>query len=434
MSDGPMRDDGAGRGPRGGPVAPWVRRLSAEGSPPRPAAEPATIARAHAGLGAGPVGWAAEHADGLVRALPGADHDAPRVAHARRGWETELLSLLLQLHDTTGADELAVSAALIDEARATARRGDAAVDVVDGVRRLHLCVQDALLTAAATETGPAPARVRRDLRLLADHSERATRALLEAFEVERVVWGDESIGRRTELLTRVVAGGAVTAHDERAAGGGLDGHHLVVLVAEPPHGGGLCALLRDASALLGAPPVATSADEAVVWWWSRPTDVDPGVLRDLAVAAGTGVAVGTSQHGPGGIARSLADARRALTVVAARGDGVVLAEETLIAASLLAEPAAGHRLVARELAGVLGLDARSADLRRTVLAHLRSGGSRQAVAAELRIAPTTVAYRVERFEQLRDRPLSASRLETWVALDLVERAPALLAALSGSEG
>jgi sugar diacid utilization regulator len=187
-------------------------------------------------------------------------------------------------------------------------------------------------------------------------------------------------------------------------------------------------------AVPGTTSLTVRLTSETVVWWARSTAFEPAELDRIARVAVPGdlvVAFGDPHGGSGGIARGYAEARRAASVARSSATRVPsMHADALLTAAVLADRDAALALVTRELGGVLGTDERTVELRRTVLAFLRSGGSRQESASELGIAPTTVAYRIDRFEQLRGRRLREARLETWAALDVVDRAPVLLETLA----
>ena len=429
--------------------APWMCRLRPRGDHPvrRPSAAPAVLARAYADLGAGPVQWAVETAGVLLAELRRSAGDHCGGPACTRSIETELLALLLQLREGRTVSDLQVPQASLDDARRLAREGVPAVVLTEAVWRLHVHVQEAMLAATTSpgdDAGSTDGRVWDDLLLLTRYSELAATALVSAHEDERSR-SDEWSVRRRETIERLVAGEPVATADEDLLGVRLGGHHLVAIATDPAGGAALDAddprVARFAAAvtdlLPGCSLLSASRGSETFLCWSRPRPIvaaDVTEVGRLAVPRGVTIAVGDPHLGPAGVARGYVEARRAATVAAmSERDRPWLHGDVLLTAALLADPVAARQLVSRELVGVVGRDQRSVDLRRTVLLFLRSGGSRQAVAQELGLAPTTVAYRIERFERLRGRRVPDSRLETWAALTVVDLVPSLLDGLSGSE-
>lgn len=432
------------------PRAPWMDRLRPRADRPvrAPSASPAVLTQAYADLGVGPVHWAVETASVLLAELRrSAGHRAGGPA-CSSGIETELLSLLLQLRDRRAVSDLQVTQASLDDARRLAREGAPAVALTEAVWRLHVHVQESMLSATTSlddGNGSADGRVWDDLLLLTRYSELAANVLLSAYEDARSRSGEWSV-RRQETIERLVAGEPVAAADEDLLGVRLGGHHLVAIATDPAGGGALdtddarivsfTAAVTDL--LQGCSLISASLASETFLCWSRPrpiTAADVAAVGRLVVPRGLTIAIGDPHLGPAGVAQGYVEARRAATVASmSERRQPWLHGDVLLTAALLADPGAASQLVSRELAGVMGRDQRSADLRRTVLMFLRSGGSRQSVAQELGVAPTTVAYRIERFERLRGRRVHESRLETWASLAVVDLAPSLLDGLSDSEG
>lgn len=405
----------------------WIHRLRprAEGVV-RPAAGADVLQEALELLGPGPVGWAAEAAAGMAA--------APLTA---RGVESGLLALLLQLHEGRAVGEVVVPEAVLDDARSTARNGVPSTVLVEAVWRRHACVQEAMVATLESGVGRSGWD---DLLLLTRYSEWVATLLLEAYD-DAGTWTDDRAARRREAVGRLLAGEPATGEDEDLVGVRLGGHHLVAVVGgatgeDDPRVGRLARAV--AAELPGCALVVADRPGEVVLWWSRSQPMREGDLDGLArlaVPEGLTLALGDPHPGVSGVARGYAEAGRAATVAAASAQRRPRRHaDVLLVSALLADPDATRALVARELAGVLGHDRRSVELRQTLLLFLRSGGSRQAVGQELGMAPTTVAYRVDRFERLRGRPLQESRLETWAALTVADLVPSLLDELSGSGG
>ncbi|MEI5676086.1 MULTISPECIES: helix-turn-helix domain-containing protein [unclassified Nocardioides] len=431
----------------------WMVRLRPRGD--RIAASSATsdvLARALSKLGPGPVEWAVEAGAELLAELrrSTADYGAP--PSGPRGVETELLSLLLQLYEGRPVGNLRVPDVVLDDARSLAHCGVPSTILVEAVWRRHRLVQESIMAAASaynSDMDDQPDRAEwDDLLRLTRYSEQAARLLLAAYDgADR--WSDERAARRRDAVSRLIDGEPLSAVEEDLIGVRLNGHHLVATVsgASGSEDPSVTRFTRAVSALLPGCSVVSLArardvtvprTHETVLWWSRNhpiTHEELELLRRLAVPDGLAVATGDLHQGAPGVAQSYAEARRAAVVAAiSEKPGPTVHADVLLVSALLADPVATRALVARELAGVLGRDTRSVELRQTLLLFLRSGGSRQAAAQELGMAPTSVAYRVDRFERLRGRPLTDSRLETWLALTVVDLAPSLLDELSGTGG
>ncbi|WP_169589808.1 helix-turn-helix domain-containing protein [Antrihabitans stalactiti] len=76
-------------------------------------------------------------------------------------------------------------------------------------------------------------------------------------------------------------------------------------------------------------------------------------------------------------------------------------------------------LVARELAGIDGLDANSQRLRETLHAYIRNLNSPDAAARSLGVHKNTVRYRIQRIEELLGHDIASRRVQLEVALECV---------------
>lgn len=403
-------------------------------------ADPKILEQARELFGADPVRWAAEVGAGLAAELQRSATASGCAVTALRGVETELLGLLIQLYERRPLAHFQVSEAALDYARVLARDEVPSAVLIDAVWRRHACVQEAMIATLGDDADSVPNRSGwDDLLLLTRYSERAAAQLLAAHDgADR--WFDERAARRTEAVGRLMIGESTSREDEDLIGVRLGGHHLVaVAIGVDADDARVATLAREVSGVLrgGAPVVLDRSGETVLWW-SRSQPMRCEDLRQvgsIAVPNGLTFAFGDPHSGAAGVAQAYAEALRAVKVAAAAGQPRVwLHADALLTSVLMADRAAVRELVARELSGVLGRDRRSVETRQTLLLFLRSGGSRQAVAQQLGVAPTTVAYRVDRFERLRERPLHESRLETWVALSVVDLVPSLLEDLSDNAG
>jgi len=423
----------------------WVLRLRPTvpaGEAPSASAD--VLARALRQLGPDVIGWAVESAQELFRELEKSANGVEIGFVGPGGIENELLSVLLQLEERRSISEFEVSRDALQDARSLARAGLPAVVLNEAVWRLHVRIQDAMQSVAAPAVadgsdltgGEVSSAGWDDLLRLTRYSEVAARRVLEAYADEERALDRGWAAHRREVVGKLLAGERLSTAEEHALGVRLNGHHLVAVMASLD---GAAVQADDARVAQLSGEVSASIERGTalvvplaahtLLWWSRAevigaTEIES--IRGVAVPSGLSVAFGDPHGGADGVARGYLEARRASQVAHAADDQQPwMHADVLLTTALFADPEATADLVQRELAGLLGSDAKTGDLRRTVLSFLRSGGSRQATAQELGVAPTTVAYRVESFERLRGRRLSEGRLETWVALELTELAPSL---------
>ena len=95
-------------------------------------------------------------------------------------------------------------------------------------------------------------------------------------------------------------------------------------------------------------------------------------------------------------------------------------EDLDIVAMLSTDLAAAREFVTRELGNLAGSAEAVRTVRHTLKCYLDRDRSLAAAAADLQVARNTVAYRVQRAEQLRGRPTTIRRLQLHAALTLAE--------------
>jgi DNA-binding PucR family transcriptional regulator len=233
-----------------------------------------------------------------------------------------------------------------------------------------------------------------------------------------------------ETVENILCGNEIPlARASRALGYDLSRWHLAVIVwtvgatpVEPVH------LQHAADAVLAAAGCASTLVLPVgahrVWaWGSRtahpPVPTDAGsVVLPPAVRVATGVA----GAGVDGFRRSHQQANHAARVGAmSTGDDQLLHYVDLdVVAMLSADLPAAAEFVTRELGALAGPGASVASIRHTLKCYLDRDRSLARAAAHLHVARNTVAYRVQRAEQLRGRPAAERRLQLHAALTLAE--------------
>jgi sugar diacid utilization regulator len=102
-----------------------------------------------------------------------------------------------------------------------------------------------------------------------------------------------------------------------------------------------------------------------------------------------------------------------------RDEGLVRYDDVDVVAMLSIDMVAATEFVARELGLLAGASEPVAVVRHTLKCYLDRDRSLAKTADHLHIARNTVAYRVQRAEQLRGRPITERRLPLHAALTLV---------------
>jgi DNA-binding PucR family transcriptional regulator len=217
----------------------------------------------------------------------------------------------------------------------------------------------------------------------------------------------------------------------RALGYELRRCHTALAVSDPDGGhdslAGLESVARAAAAAVDAGGILTvPSGSRGLWAWIgtyAPLSRDQITrISGLQVPPGVHAAVGAPATGMTGFRRSHEEALAAQRVALAIENAapVTLYADVEIVSLLSHDTHAARALVARELAGLAGIDKSSAKLRQTVLAFLRSGCSATAAARDIDVHTNTVRYRIEQAEEALDRTLQGQQLQLQLALMLVE--------------
>jgi DNA-binding PucR family transcriptional regulator len=162
----------------------------------------------------------------------------------------------------------------------------------------------------------------------------------------------------------------------------------------------------------------------LAWAWGSRTVRPPVPAEALAVLPAPGVRIATGLPGLGvdGFRRSHDQASHGARVgaMSTRDEWLVRYDDVDVVAMLSADVPAASEFVARELGPLAGASESVAVVRHTLKCYLDRDRSLAKTADHLHVARNTVAYRVQRAEQLRGRPITERRLPLHAALTLVE--------------
>ncbi|MGH2450854.1 MAG: PucR family transcriptional regulator, partial [Candidatus Limnocylindria bacterium] len=231
----------------------------------------------------------------------------------------------------------------------------------------------------------------------------------------------EGLPDREALLFLLEAGTSETRYlavtigsrDERANG------HLraAVATAAPPRARVLRSRAGLVSAVYEAPAVTAAAAREEAESLRRRVSVE---LADERVSAG----VAGPKAGTSGAYLSLLQAEQTLAVGRAlRGDGSTTHFDDLGPyCFVLGQPAADIRAFADRMLGPLAVDARHAELVRTLEAYLRLHGSVNAVARQLSVHRNTVRQRLRRIARLTRADLGDADARLALQLAILSRA------------
>lgn len=264
--------------------------------------------------------------------------------------------------------------------------------------------------------------------------------LVEEYGNERDRLVRSAAAVRAETVQAILSG---DSFDEEVAsarlGYELRRHHLALRVCgEAGPGGDVRGLERaahEAAAALGCRQplvIVSGATVLSVWCGSREPNDDEHLAALEAYEPPEGIRVTAGTPGPGveGFRRSQAEAAQAARVAAladTHATSVVTYRAVELVSLLAADFERAKRFVAAQLGPLAGPDDAMARLRETVLAFLTANGSNVRVARALHIHQNTVIYRVNRAEELLERPVTARQAELTCALMLAARlGPAVL--------
>jgi len=202
--------------------------------------------------------------------------------------------------------------------------------------------------------------------------------------------------------------------------------YLAVALAEEMPVNETLELQRALPGAVGCPrPLLIPAGPGQLWAWAN--SYEPVELDALEQAAlklcGVHVGVGAWSTGPEGLRRSHEEAlhaRRVARLAGVQPVPVTCYRDVVVASLLSADLERSQRFVIDTLGPLAAASDYTVRLRETLRAFLAEGSSHVGVARRLHVHENTVAYRVHRAEELMGHPLAARRLETELALALVQ--------------
>ncbi|MCG7597556.1 CdaR family transcriptional regulator [Mycobacterium sp. PSTR-4-N] len=242
-------------------------------------------------------------------------------------------------------------------------------------------------------------------------------------------WVAGSVALRAQIVEDLLAGTPVpTDRAVRVLGYDLNRWHLGVIVWTGPAASAEPAQLKTVAVetLTAAGCVSTLVHPIGaqrVWAWGSRTATPPEAVRPAAATPpGVRIAVGTAGAGIEGFRESHRRAAEAARIgsMSTRPNHVYRYEDLDIVAMLSSDLAAAREFVARELGDLAGSAEAVRTVRDTLKCYLDRDRSLAGAAADLQVARNTVAYRVQRAEQLRGRPATIRRLQLHAALTLVD--------------
>jgi hypothetical protein len=384
-------------------------------------------------LGPGPAGWAVElgayMASRVTVAIPelAVDVVADEVAKGCEAVALGALSLVALGEDVSFAQMPEVLAGPME----VVARG---IGIEHMLRSIHLAHSTAVgfLLDAAERLVPEAQRfteMRRINEALFGIVDVLTTHMAAEYTRAHEEWVAGSVALRAQIVEDLLAGTPVpTDRAVRVLGYDLNRWHLGIIVWTGPGASVEPAQLKTVAAeTLAAAECASTLVHPIgaqrVWaWGSRTTTPPDAVVATAPMPEGVHLALGTAGAGIDGFRQShrrAAEAAR-LGAMSTRPGRVFRYEDLDIVAMLSGDLPAAREFVARELGELAGGAETVRTVRHTLKCYLDRDRSLAGAAADLQVARNTVAYRVQRAEELRGRPATVRRLQLHAALTLVD--------------
>ena len=405
-------------------------------------------------LGPGPAGWAVElgatMAATITATIPELAVDAV-AGEVAKGCEAVALGALSAL----AFDEQVPFAAMPEVLAGPTEVVSRGIGIEHMLRSIHLAHSTAVdvLLDAAERVVPAPQRfteMRRINEALFGIVNLLTKHMADEYARAHEAWLTSSVALRAEIVEDLLRGTAVPMdRATRILGYDLSRWHLAVVVWTTPTNPAEPLSLRTAATQTLAAAGCTSTlvlpvGAQRVWAWGSRTSTppEPAAPQPLSApptpvappappapvappappAPGVRLAIGTAGAGVEGFRRSHRQAAEAARVGAqsTREASAFCYQDLDIVAMLSSDLPAARELVHRELGDLAGCTEAVTAVRHTLKRYLDFDRSLARTAADLHVARNTVAYRVQRAEQLRGRPATVRRLHLHAALVLAE--------------
>ncbi|MCF6385623.1 helix-turn-helix domain-containing protein [Mycobacterium sp. MBM] len=437
VGDGPAQPTTTafGTAPGAGMKRPWFTDLEPR-APDGVAGEAVLPDRAQmlAGLlGPGPAAWAVELGASMAAAITAAIPDLAVDAVAdevAKGCEAVALGVLLALASDDDVSSAPIPEILAGPVEVVAR----GIGIEHMLRSIHIAHSTAVavLLDAAERVVPEAQRfaeMRRINEALFGIVDILTKRMADEYARAHEAWLSSSVALRMDVVEDLLQGNTVSK--DRAArilGYDLNRWHLAVIAwtgstatAEPDQ---LRAAATQALSAAGCTAMLVLPLGAQrVWAWGSRTSHPPApVAPEHPPAPGVRLGVGTAGFAVDGFRRShqrAAEAAR-VGVLTTRDSWWFSYADLDIVAMLSADLSAAREFVTRELGDLADTTESVTVMRRTLKHYLDRDRSLAGTAADLQVARNTVAYRVQRAEQLRGQPASVRRLQLHAALALAE--------------
>lgn len=384
-------------------------------------------------LGTGPAGWAvelgAQMAADITAAIPELAVDAV-ATEVGKGCEAVALGVLSALAFDDEVSFEAMSEVLAGPMEVVSR----GIGIEHMLRSIHVAHSTAVavLLDAAEQVVPEAQRfaeTRRISETLFGIVDVLTQHMADEYARAHDEWLTSSTAQRAEVVEDLLQGAAVPMdRATRILGYDLSRWHLAVIVwpssTTPVEPGRLKTAASEALAAAGCvSTLVIPVGAQRVWAWGSRTSHPPEAVAPMAdPPPGVRIAIGTAGVGVDGFCRSHREATEVARVgaMSTRDTSSFRYQDLDLVAMLSTDLPAARAFVARELGGLVDDIDSVATVRRTLKHYLDRDRSLAGTAADLHIARNTVAYRVQRAEQLRGQPATVRRLQLHAALTLAD--------------
>jgi len=411
---------------------PWFAALEPAG-PQSFSMLPDRVEELAALLGPGPAGWAVElgalMAASITSAIPELAVDAV-AEEVARGCEGVALATLSALALDDHVPFAAMPEVLTGPMEVVAR----GIGIEHMLRSIHVAHATAAgtLLDVAERVVPESQRfneMRRINKALFDIVDVLTERMAAEYARAHEAWLTSSVALRMEIVEGLLQGNAVPMERAtRVLGYDLNRWHLAVVVwtgaampAEPTQLRAAAAETLSAAGCVSTLILPVGVQR--VWAWGSRTSQPPeSVVPTMPPPVGVRIAIGLAGAGVEGFRSSHLQAADAARVGAlSTHDAWSFRYQDLdLVAMLSTDLPAACEFVTRELGDLAGSSDSVATVRHTLKCYLDRDRSLAATAADLHVARNTVAYRVQRAEQLRGKPVADRRLQLHAALTLAE--------------
>lgn len=386
-------------------------------------------------LGPGPAGWAVElgatMATHITAAIPELAVDVI-ATEVRKGCEAAAIGTLTALAQDADVTAMVTPEVLSGPMEVVAR-GIGIEHMLRSIQVAHATATEVILDAADRVLPESQrfAEMRRVSELLFGVVGFLTERMAAEYSRAHQAWLTSSAALRMEIVEDILSGdgGASPDRATRVLGYDLSRWHLAVIVwtddAAPHDPVHLTSAAADVLAAAGCvSTLLLPVGGHRVWAWGSRTARPPSPADAMPTPPPPGVRVATGLPGIGvdGFRRSHQQAGDAAHIgsMSTRGEWLLRYDELDIVAMLSADLQAASEFVVRELGELAGHQESVAVMRHTLRCYLDRDRSLARTAEHLHVARNTVAYRVQRAEQLRGRPATERRLQLHAALTLAE--------------